>query len=122
MKTLILVNSTPYGTEGPYNALRLTEALLASGAQVDLFLMGDGVHTARRGQDPRDAHKSIEGMLAGALSAGADVAACGTWMGWTCSPSTTSLRSSRKRTTSSRSESTGIARRSEGRPSSAGPR
>ena len=78
MKTLILVNSTPYGTEGPYNALRLTEALLASGAQVDLFLMGDGVHTARRGQDPRDAHKSIEGMLAAALSAGADVAACGT--------------------------------------------
>ncbi len=78
MKILIIVNSTPYGTEGPYNALRLTEALLASGERVDLFLMGDGVHTARRRQDPRDAHKSIEGMLAMALSAGADVGACGT--------------------------------------------
>jgi tRNA 2-thiouridine synthesizing protein D len=77
MAVLIVVNTTPYGTEGPYNALRLAEALLAAGEWVDLFLMGDGVHAARRGQEPREAHKSIEGMLAAAVSTGAHVAVCG---------------------------------------------
>jgi tRNA 2-thiouridine synthesizing protein D len=74
---LIVVNTTPYGTEGPYNALRLTEALITAGEWVDLFLMGDGVHAARRGQQPREAHKSVEDLLAQAIAAGASITACG---------------------------------------------
>jgi tRNA 2-thiouridine synthesizing protein D len=77
MAVLIVVNTTPYGTEGPYNALRLTEALLAAGEWVDLFLMGDAVHAARRGQQPREAHKSVEELVIQAVTGGASITACG---------------------------------------------
>jgi uncharacterized protein involved in oxidation of intracellular sulfur len=78
MAVTIVVNTAPYGSEGPYNALRLVDALLAGGEWVDLFLMGDAVLAARRGQDPRGAHTSIEDLLLAAVEKGAAVAACGT--------------------------------------------
>lgn len=78
MATLMILNSAPYGSERAYNALRLAEALVVKGEWVDLFLMGDGVHAARRGQEPRGAHASVESMLAGLLGQGAPVVACGT--------------------------------------------
>jgi uncharacterized protein involved in oxidation of intracellular sulfur len=78
MSVTLVVNSAPYGSEGPYNALRLAQALLARGEWVDLFLMGDGVHAARASQDPRGAHASLEAMIREALEKGAQVTLCGT--------------------------------------------
>ena len=78
MAVLIVVNSAPYGSEGPYNALRLAQACAIRGDHVEVFLMGDAVNTARAGQDPRGAHASLEQMLGEMLEAGVDVSCCGT--------------------------------------------
>ena len=51
MSVLIIVNTAPYGSEGPYNAFRLADALALRGEHVELFLMGDAVHAARAGDD-----------------------------------------------------------------------
>jgi uncharacterized protein involved in oxidation of intracellular sulfur len=78
MSVLLVVNTSPYGSEGPYNAFRLAEALALREEHVEVFLMGDGVQTARAGQDPRGAHTSLEQMLLGLLEKGVDVSCCGT--------------------------------------------
>ncbi|HZL65648.1 MAG TPA: DsrE family protein [Thermoleophilia bacterium] len=78
MPVLIVVNTAPYGSEGPYNAFRLADALALREEHVELFLMGDGVHAARAGQDPRGAHASLEEMLRRLLEGGVDAACCGT--------------------------------------------
>jgi uncharacterized protein involved in oxidation of intracellular sulfur len=75
---LIVVNTAPYGSEGPYNAFRLADALALRDEHVEIFLMGDGVHAAHAGQDPRGAHASLEEMLRQLLDKGVDVACCGT--------------------------------------------
>lgn len=79
MSVLLIVNTSPYGSEGPFNAFRLAEALsLREGQLVDVFLMGDAVHAARAGQDPRTAHASLEEMLGALLERGVSCACCGT--------------------------------------------
>jgi uncharacterized protein involved in oxidation of intracellular sulfur len=67
MSVLLVVNTPPYGSEGPYNAFRLAEALALREEHVEVFLMGDAVQAARAGQDPRGAHASLELMLVGLL-------------------------------------------------------
>ena len=78
MPVLLVVNTPPYGSEGPYNAFRLAEALALRDEHVEVFLMGDAVHAARAGQDPRGVHQSLEQMLSGLLEKGVDVSCCGT--------------------------------------------
>ena len=78
MSLLLVVSTAPYGSEGPYNALRLAEALSLRGEHVEIFLVGDAVHTARAGQDPRGAHSSLEQMIVPLLAAGVECACCGT--------------------------------------------
>jgi uncharacterized protein involved in oxidation of intracellular sulfur len=78
VSVLIVVNTAPYGSEGPYNGFRLADALALREEHVELFLMSDGVHAARAGQDPRGAHASLELMLADLLERAVDVACCGT--------------------------------------------
>ena len=78
MSVLLVVNSPPYGSEGPYNAFRLAESLALRDERVEVFLMGDAVAAARAGQDPRGAHASLEQMLKGLLEKGVDVSCCGT--------------------------------------------
>jgi uncharacterized protein involved in oxidation of intracellular sulfur len=78
MSVLLVVNTAPYGSEGPYNAFRLADALALRGEHVEVFLMGDAVAAARAGQDPRGAHVSLEQMLADLLERGAEVSCCGT--------------------------------------------
>ncbi len=78
MSVLLVVNTAPYGSEGPYNAFRLADALALRGEHVEVFLLGDAVGAARAGQDPRGAHASLEQMLAGLLEKGVDVSCCGT--------------------------------------------
>jgi sulfur relay (sulfurtransferase) complex TusBCD TusD component (DsrE family) len=78
MTVLLVVTTPPYGSEGPYNAFRLADALALRDERVEVFLMGDGVHAARAGQEPREAHASLEPMLGGLLERGVAVACCGT--------------------------------------------
>lgn len=78
MSVLLVVNTAPYGSEGPYHAFRLAEALAVREEHVEVFLMGDAVAAARAGQDPRGAHASLEQMLNGLLELGVDVSCCGT--------------------------------------------
>jgi uncharacterized protein involved in oxidation of intracellular sulfur len=78
MSVLLVVNTPPYGSEGPYNAFRLAGALVLRDQHVEVFLMGDAVGAARAGQDPRGAHTSLEQMLAELLEKGVEVSCCGT--------------------------------------------
>lgn len=78
MSVAVLINASPYGSELPYNALRLAAALELAGERVEILLMGDAVNTARRGQDPRAAHASLEAALAELVEKGVSVTLCGT--------------------------------------------
>jgi uncharacterized protein involved in oxidation of intracellular sulfur len=78
MSVLLVVNTAPYGSEGPYNAFRLADALALREEHVEVFLMGDAVHAGRAGQDPRGAHASLQQMLAALLEKGVEVTCCGT--------------------------------------------
>ena len=61
---LLIVNDTPYGNERPYNALRLALNLVKRPeASVRVFLMGDGVNCAVRGQKTPDGYYNVERMM-----------------------------------------------------------
>ena len=63
-KYLFLINDAPYGSERPYNALRLALNLVKrEQASVRVFLMGDGVLCARRGQKPPTGFYNVELMV-----------------------------------------------------------
>ena len=48
---LFVLNDGPYGNERPYNALRMAlNVVKRPGTKVRVFLVGDGVMCARRGQ------------------------------------------------------------------------
>ena len=61
---LIIINDGPYGNERPYNALRLAMNLAKREAtHIRVFLMGDGVQCAIKGQDTPQGFYNIERML-----------------------------------------------------------
>ena len=61
---LFVLNDGPYGNERSYNALRWAHALLKRpGNVVRVFLQGDGVGCATRGQDTPTGFYNIERML-----------------------------------------------------------
>ena len=75
---LVIVNDQPYGSERPYNALRLAGALSKRDeAEVRVFLMGDAVGCAIAGQQLPDGHYHLDRMINGLLNQ-AQVACCGT--------------------------------------------
>ncbi len=48
---LIIITEPPYGSENPYNALRLAQALLEKGETgLSIYLLGDAVTGAKKGQ------------------------------------------------------------------------
>ncbi len=65
MKILFILNDPPYGSERSYNGLRLADNLLATADAPDLviFLMGDAVACAKRGQKTPNGYYNIERML-----------------------------------------------------------
>jgi uncharacterized protein involved in oxidation of intracellular sulfur len=68
---LLIINDGPYGNERPYNALRLAMNLAKrEGTHVRVFLLGDGVQCAVRGQDTPQGYYNIERMLGSVLRAG----------------------------------------------------
>jgi len=79
MKTLIILNDPPYGSERSYNGLRLAKALARQDADVTLFLMADAVGCAKGGQKVPDGFYSLELMLRSIIRKG-EVLLCGTCM------------------------------------------
>ena len=58
---LFIINDAPYGSERPYNALRLANNLAQRPeARVKVFLMGDGVNCALSGQKTPNGYYNIE--------------------------------------------------------------
>lgn len=76
----IIINDGPYGSEKPYNALRLALGLSDGETTVNIFLLADGVWAAQSGQSVPKGYYNIQRMLQMALSSGAKVKACGTCM------------------------------------------
>jgi uncharacterized protein involved in oxidation of intracellular sulfur len=78
----MVVSSSPYGDERIWNALRLAEALSCSGAKmkVNIFLIGDAVNAAKKGQKPPKGFYNLEKMLADLVKIGATVNVCHTSM------------------------------------------
>ena len=71
MKYLLIINDGPYGNERPYNALRLAMNLAKRlEAQVRVFLMGDGVQCAVKGQETPQGYYNLERMLGAVLRCG----------------------------------------------------
>ena len=63
-KTLIILNDPPYGTERSYNGLRLANALgKGEDDEVRVFLIGDAVACAKRGQRTPNGYYNLERML-----------------------------------------------------------
>lgn len=82
MKTLVILNDPPYGTERTYNGLRLAHNLLVKGEGLDVtvFLMGDAVTSAKTGQQTPNGYYNLERMVKGVLAKKARVLLCGSCM------------------------------------------
>lgn len=78
--TLFIINDAPYGTERPYNALRLARALAGQeNQQVRVFLMADAVFCAKSGQKVPEGYYNTQLML-GQVARKGEVGLCGTCM------------------------------------------
>jgi len=61
---LFIVNNAPYGDERPFNAFRLAMNLAKKAeVSVSVFLMGDGVLCAKKGQKTPDGYYNLERMV-----------------------------------------------------------
>lgn len=80
MKTLIIINEAPYGTEKAYNALRIAMQILKDYDQAELavFLMADAVTCALPNQNTPNGYYNIERMLRSVISKNGKVKICTT--------------------------------------------
>jgi len=76
----IILQGPPYGDEKVWNGLRLAKALTtaAIGMKVNIFLLGDSVTAAKKGQKPPEGYYNLEKMLKELIEQGAVVVACRT--------------------------------------------
>jgi uncharacterized protein involved in oxidation of intracellular sulfur len=76
----IIANDAPYGCERTWNAMRLanTAASEAIGMHVKVFLMGDSVLAAKKGQSTPEGYYNLEKMIAEAAQKGVEIKTCGT--------------------------------------------
>jgi uncharacterized protein involved in oxidation of intracellular sulfur len=80
MNVLVIVNAQPYGSERPYNALRLASALSKRDVvELRVFLFGDAVMCAMAGQQLPEGHYHLDRMFKPLIRQG-EVACCGTCM------------------------------------------
>jgi uncharacterized protein involved in oxidation of intracellular sulfur len=81
MKTLFILNDAPYGTERPYNGLRLAGSLSkAEGEEVKVFMLGDAASCAKSGQKVPEGFYNLQVMLGRVGRNGAEIGVCGTCM------------------------------------------
>jgi len=76
----IIINDAPYGMEKPWNALRLALTLMSASvkSKVNIFLLGDAVSIAKKGQSLPEGYYNLEKMLSELIGKGGIVHACGT--------------------------------------------
>jgi len=76
----IIINEGPYGNERSWNALRLalTSKAASIRLEVNIFLIGDGVSVAKKGQNSPSGYYNLEKMINDFLAKGGNVQACGT--------------------------------------------
>jgi len=79
MKTLLILNDPPYGTERSYNGLRLAKALSGKETEVTVFLMADAVTCAKAGQKVPQGYYNLDLMVKSVARKG-EVLLCGTCM------------------------------------------
>lgn len=72
MDILIVIQESPYGSERPYQALRMASALLKLEDDLDLtvYLTSDAVLCAKKGQITPDGYYNVERMLKPVLRKG----------------------------------------------------
>jgi uncharacterized protein involved in oxidation of intracellular sulfur len=81
VKTLVILNDPPYGSERSYNGLRLAGALVKRDSEeVRVFLMGDAAACAKAGQTVPQGYYNVERMLRVVGLARGAVAVCGSCM------------------------------------------
>jgi uncharacterized protein involved in oxidation of intracellular sulfur len=76
----IIINDPPYGTERVWNALRLASSLVSAaiGMNVNIFLLGDAINAAKKGQNTPEGYYNLEQMLNDLIKQGVKISACGT--------------------------------------------
>jgi len=77
---IIIVNGAPYGEERAWNAFRL--ALTSISAAIDLnvnvFLLGDAVSAAKKGQNTPQGYYNLEKTLKDLINQKVKITVCGT--------------------------------------------
>ncbi len=74
----VIVNDAPYGLEKTWNAFRLCSTAASEGETVHLFLMGDSVASAKKGQKTPQGYYNMEKMLVALIIKGVEVKVCRT--------------------------------------------
>ncbi len=78
-KILLVVNGPAYGADETFNAIRLAIALTKrDDTDVSVFLMGDAVTCAVKGQKTPDGYYTLDRMLKTVARHGGHIACCGT--------------------------------------------
>ena len=82
MNYLFIINDAPYGSEKPYNALRMAMTLQKEHAEIKvrIFLMADAVTSAVPNQTTPQGYYNVERMLKRVLVGTGQVLLCGTCM------------------------------------------
>jgi uncharacterized protein involved in oxidation of intracellular sulfur len=81
MKTLLILNDPPYGTERSYNGLRLAGALAKRESEaVKVFLMGDAAACAKGGQKVPQGYYNLGRMLQVVAQHRGEIGVCGSCM------------------------------------------
>lgn len=78
----IILNDAPYGSDKPWNGLRLASTSISQeiGMGVKVFLMGDSVLAAKRGQRTPEGYYNIEKMIGSLVQRGVELKACSACM------------------------------------------
>jgi uncharacterized protein involved in oxidation of intracellular sulfur len=81
MKTLVILNDPPYGTERSYNGLRLAGSLAKrDGQELRVFLMGDAASCAKSGHRVPQGFYNLNRMLQVVTQHRGEVGVCGSCM------------------------------------------
>lgn len=81
METLtIVLNGPPYGDERILNALRLAKSLVSAAIRmnVKIYLLGDAVAAAKKGQKTPEGYPNMEKILWELVEKGVEIVACST--------------------------------------------
>ena len=75
----IILNGPPYGDERAWNALKLASALISVriGMRVNIFLLGDAVTIAKKGQKTPEGYYNLEKIVRDLVERGVEFVACG---------------------------------------------